>query len=879
VENEKKEEYWNISNQVLLNLLNTSPKNGLSSIEANERLSKFGHNIIVNTYRKTNSSWSLFISQLKNPIIIIFLFTALLTLILKEVENASIIISIVLISSFLGFWQEKNASNAIDKLLSMIKIKSTVLRNGINEDIPIEDIVPGDIVILNSGDKVPADCKILESKDLFINESTLTGETYPTEKLDSILLSKDTPLRKRTNSLFMGTFVVSGTAIALVVHTGRNTELGKISNRLIVGQETEFQKGIKRFGYFLGEITLLLVISILVINVYFGRPVLDSFLFSLALAIGLTPQLLPAIISINLAHGAKRMAKEKVIVKRLESIENLGSMDILCTDKTGTITTGELKVHSFLDINGNNNEKVFLYAYLNAIYETGFENPIDKSIKDYKRLDISSDYSKIDEIPYDFIRKRLSIVVLHNDKSLPTNSKSKNKILITKGALLNILDICSFVELTNGKIENIYNLKDKIKDTFKELGDKGYRVIGIAYKLLKEEKNSLTQSSPSRSQSSINDSSSIQRYLINKDDESNMVFLGFILFFDPLKSEIAESLNSIQKLGVSIKIISGDNKYVAKYVAQQIELTDPTIMIGEEMHHMNSHSLTQKVKHVDIFAEIEPNQKEQIILALRKSGHVVGYMGDGINDTPALHAADASISVDTATDIVKEAADFVLLEKDLKVLAKGIQEGRRTFANTLKYIFMATSANFGNMFSMAGASLFLSFLPLLPKQILLVNLLTDIPEMAISTDNVDKEMVKKPRKWNIKFIQKFMLYFGLLSTLFDYITFIILLIILNLSTEQFRTMWFIESVISAASIVLVIRTRDKFYRKRPSKYLIIFTLAIVAIVILLPYTLIGEIFGFVSPQFMYLVIIGGIVLAYMVMAEIVKKIFYSKYQY
>jgi Mg2+-importing ATPase len=539
-----------------------------------------------------------------------------------------------------------------------------------------------------------------------------------------------------------------------------------------------------------------------------------------------------------------------------------------------------LKIHSFLDINGNNNEKVFLYAYLNAIYETGFENPIDKSIKNYNRLDISSNYSKIDEIPYDFIRKRLSIAVLHKDNSLQTNLESRNNILITKGALPNVLDKCSFVELTDGKIEGIHKLKDKIKDTFKEFGDKGYRVIGIAYKLIEEEKKSTPRqlSSLNPSQSSISGTNT-NTYLINKDDESNMTFLGFILFFDPLKIGIAESLKSIQKLGVSIKIISGDNKYVAKHVAHQIGLTNPTIMIGEEIHHMSSHSLTQKVKHVDIFAEIEPNQKEQIILALRKSRYVVGYMGDGINDTPALHAADASISVDTATDIVKEAADFVLLEKDFEVLSKGIQEGRRTFANTLKYIFMATSANFGNMFSMAGASLFLSFLPLLPKQVLLVNLLTDIPEMSISTDNVDKEIIKKPRKWNIKFIQKFMLYFGLLSTLFDYITFIILLIILNLSIEQFRTMWFIESVISAASIVLVIRTRDKFYKNRPSKYLIIFTLVIIAVVIFVPYTIIGEIFGFVAPQLVYLIIIGGIVLVYMAVAEIVKKKFYSKYQY
>ena len=869
--NEKKEEYWNISNQVLLNILKTSPKNGLSSSEANERLSKYGHNII-NTHRKTNSSLSLFISQLKSPIIIIFIFTALLTLILEEVENASIILSIVLISSFLGFWQEKNASNAIDKLLSIIKIKSTVLRNGIIEDIPTEDIVPGDIVILNSGDKIPADCKILESKDLFINESTLTGETYPTEKLDSIL-SKDTPLRNRTNSLFMGTFVVSGTAKALVIHSGRETELGAISNRLAVRQETEFQKGIKTFGYFLVEITLILVISILVINVYLGRSILESFLFSLALAIGLTPQLLPAIISVNLSHGAKRMANEKVIVKRLESIENLGSMDILCTDKTGTITRGEMKIHSFLDINRNNNEKVFLYAYLNAIYETGFENPIDKSIKDYKRLDISSDYSKIDEIPYDFIRKRLSIVVSHSDNnSLPTNLESKNNILITKGALPNILDICSFVEMTDGKIQDIYKLKDKIKDTFKEFGDKGYRVIGIAYKLI-EEKPTTRHLSSNHSQSSIN--SSTHTYLINKDDESNMIFLGFILFFDPLKSGITESLKSIQKLGVSIKIISGDNKYVAKYVAHQIQLTNPAIMTGEEMHQ-SSHSLTQKIKDVDIFAEIEPNQKEQIILALRKSGNVVGYMGDGINDTPALHAADASISVDTATDIVKEAADFLLLEKDLMVLAKGIEEGRRTFANTLKYIFMATSANFGNMFSMAGVSLFLPFLPLLPKQILLTNLLTDFPEMTIATDRVDSEMIENPRRWDIKAIRKFMITFGLVSSVFDYLTFGALLTILHATQDQFRTGWFLESVISASLIVLVIRSRKPFFKSTPSRYLFVSTLLVVIVTVILPFTPLGEIFGFSPLQIAFLLFIGIILIGYVVTAELAKAMFYKK---
>jgi Mg2+-importing ATPase len=732
-----KEAYWLIPNNVLINMLKTDP-NGLSSIEASFRLSKLGNNRL-DTKRKKNFL-SLFLSQFKSPIIIIFVFTALLSFFLGEREDALIIFAIILISSSLGFWQEKTASDVIHKLISTVKTKSKVLRDGKIKDIVSENIVSGDIIILESGDKIPADCKILESKDIFVNEATLTGETYPSEKSDVAILNKDVPLRKRLNSLFMGTFVISGTAKALVIHTGANTEIGKISSRLNYKQDTEFQKGIKQLGYFLVEITLLVVISIFLINAYLGRPVLESFHFPLALAIGLTPQLLPTIISINLSHGARRMANEKVIVKRPESIENLGSMDILCTDKTGTITTGELKLHSYSDINGHNNEKILLYAYLNAMYETGYANPIDKAIKEYKNLDISN-YSKLDEIPYDFIRKRLSIAVSITENT--SQNKRNQSMIITKGALQNILDICSFVEIDNEKVEHISTYYQKIIDTFKDLGNQGFRVLGIAHKIINE---------------------NLYSVVVDKDDETDMIFLGFLIFFDPIKSEVPDSLNKLHKLGVSVKIITGDNRHVAKHVAQKIGLTNTEIVIGEEVHHMSSTVLAHKVTFVDIFAEIEPNQKEQIILALRKAGYGVGYIGDGINDAPALHAADASISVDTATDVVKEAADIVLLEKDLKVIVKGIEEGRKTFSNTLKYIFMATSANFGNMFSMAGASSFLSFLPLLPKQVLLLNLITDIPEMTIATDNVDKEMIQKPRKMNIKFIRKFMLYFGLLST-------------------------------------------------------------------------------------------------------------------
>jgi Mg2+-importing ATPase len=844
-----KEAYWLIPNNVLINMLKTDP-NGLSSIESSFRLSKLGNNRL-DTKKKKNFL-SLFLSQFKSPIIIIFVFTALLSFFLGEREDALIIFAIILISSSLGFWQEKTASDVIHKLISTVKTKSKVLRDGKIKDIVSENIVSGDIIILESGDKIPADCKILESKDIFVNEATLTGETYPIEKSDVAILNKDVPLRKRLNSLFMGTFVISGTAKALVIHTGANTEIGKISSRLNYKQDTEFQKGIKQLGYFLVEITLLLVISIFLINVYLGRPVLESFLFPLALAIGLTPQLLPTIISINLSHGARRMANEKVIVKRPESIENLGSMDILCTDKTGTITTGELKLYSYSDINGHNNEKILLYAYLNAMYETGYANPIDKAIKEYKNLDISN-YSKLDEIPYDCIRKRLSIAVSITENT--SQNKRNQSMIITKGALQNILDICSFVEIDNEKVEHISTYYQKIIDTFKDLGNQGFRVLGIAHKIINENSYSV---------------------VIDKDDETDMIFLGFLIFFDPIKSEVPDSLNKLHKLGVSVKIITGDNRHVAKHVAQKIGLTNTEIVIGEEVHHMSSTVLAHKVTFVDIFAEIEPNQKEQIILALRKAGYGVGYIGDGINDAPALHAADASISVDTAADVVKEAADIVLLEKDLKVIVKGIEEGRKTFSNTLKYIFMATSANFGNMFSMAGASSFLSFLPLLPKQVLLLNLITDIPEMAIATDNVDKEMIQKPRKMNIKFIRKFMLYFGLLSTLFDFITFGIL-IVLNASIAEFRTIWFMESLISASLIILIIRTKSVFYKSRPSKYLIISIFSIIGIIIVIPYTVIGKLFGFVSPPLIYLPIIGIIVFTYICMTEVVKKIFYKNH--
>lgn len=859
--NIKQQAYWNNTLENLQSSLQTSIDNGLTFTESEKRLSMEGKNTI-RPKRKSNL-FSLFFSQFKSPIIIIFIITSLLSFFLGQVEDAVIIFIIIIISSIIGFWQEKRALNAIDKLLEMVNSKITVIRNAQVIQITSELIVPGDVIILKSGDSIPSDCIIIESQDLFVNEASLTGESYPTEKSPKVL-QKDVPLKERSNCVFMGTFVISGTARVLAVQTGTNTELGRISKRLKDKiPETEFEHGVRKFGYFLMEITLLLVISILIINVYFGRSALDSFLFSLALAIGLTPQLLPAIIGVNLSHGAQRMAKEKVIVKRLDAIENLGSMNILCSDKTGTLTIGDVKLKYTLNVEGEpNKNKVLLYAYLNSAFETGFVNPVDKAIKDYcfGNFDISQ-YNKIGEIPYDFIRKRLTIAVSCTKKiSFETVQDLMHFFIITKGALNNILEICNYVETSKGEIVDLLTYKSNILQTYEKLGKEGFRVLGLCYKNIP-----------------MNNISSNKIAQISKNDEIQMIFLGFIVFFDPIKPGIVESMAVLRKMGVLVKIISGDNRHVVSSIAYELGISNKKVLSGQELHKISPEALIAKANEMDIFAEIEPNQKEQIILALRKSqNNVVGYMGDGINDASALHASDVGISVNNAPNVVKEASDFVLLEKDLTVLADGIKEGRKTFANTLKYVFMATSANFGNMFSMAGASLFLPFLPLLPKQILFMNLLTDIPEMTISTDNVDIETVEKPRRWDIKFIRKFMMVFGLLSALFDYITFGLLLYVLNPNTvEQFRTIWFLESIVSACTIVFVIRTKKPLFKSKPRIYLGLSIIGIICFVITLPYVPIGKIFGLSAISYLYLGMIGIIVLFYVISAEIIKKMFYK----
>ncbi len=832
--------FWSLPPDQVLTLLHSTPV-GLSGEQVQQNLRIYGTNSLKKNH--TSNPWMLLLNQFKSPIILILILAAVLSIFLKDAADAIIILIIVLVSGLLGFWQERGATDAVEKLLALVQVTVTVLRDGQSQEIPAEKVVPGDIVVLSAGGNIPGDCLVLVSKDLSVNESALTGETYPADKLGGVLPAP-TGLSQRTNTLYMGTNVISGTGQAVVVHTGQQTEFGKVSERLkLTPPETEFEVGLRKFGYFLMEVTLILVALIFVGNVYLKRPVLESFLFSLALAVGLTPQLLPAIVSINLARGAKQMAKKKVIVKRLAAIENFGSMNVFCTDKTGTLTEGTVQIRSALDFDGNPNDRVLLYAYLNAVSETGYLNPIDQAIRQHKTFDIAG-YQKLDEVPYDFNRKRLSILF----------KKEQQFLIITKGSLKTILDACTTVELPTQKIINLSEVRQQIEQQAQKFGSQGFRVLGVAYRNFEHER-------------------------FSKDDEVAMTFLGYLTLYDPPKAGIATTLKALVALGVTPKMITGDSQAVAISIIEQMGLPSPQVLTGTQLQQLSDEALIFRVQATNVFAEVEPNQKERIIIALKKVGNVVGYLGDGINDASALHAADVGISVESAVDVAKEAADIILLEKDLDVLVAGVKEGRVTFANTLKYIFMATGANFGNMFSMAGASLFLPFLPLLPSQILLINLLTDFPEITIATDCVDDELVNSPRRMDIQFIRNFMIVFGLLSSVFDYLTFGALLLLLHVQPQQFRTGWFLESVISASLIVLVVRTRQSILKSKPGNYLLAATVAVVMITLIIPVTPLATVLGFQQLPLGFVLVLMMIVALYVMAAEVVKRIFYAQVKF
>lgn len=815
----------------------TSVGQGLSAAEAVARRARWGPNLLHAA--PSRGSLSLFLGQLINPIVLVLVAASVLSYFLGDPSTAVIIIVIVLTSSGLGFWQERSANDAVAKLLAIVQVHATVLRDGLRVAIPVADVVPGDIIVLAAGDGIPADALLLVSKDLYVDESTLTGETFPVEKTPGPV-APDTPLAKRTGALFMGTHVVSGSGRALVVRTGAATEFGRVSQRLAQRtDEPEFERGIRRFGYFLVQVALVLVMAIFAINVYLHKPVLDSFLFSLALAIGITPQLLPAVISINLAHGARHMASVKVIVKKLTSIENFGSMTVLCSDKTGTLTEGVVHLKQALDPRGVDSEDVHRWAYLNAHFQTGFANPIDDSICASASYDLS-EWRKLDEEPYDFVRKRLSVLLEHGGR----------RVLVTKGALTKVLAVSTKVLMADGTAHPLGEVAETVQTLYRDLSSQGFRTLGVAVR------------------------EDMPEDRIDKTAESEMTFVGLLVLFDPPKADAKAAVAALAHLGVTLKIITGDNALVAATSGRAMGLPTPRVMTGGELTHLSGAALARRVPGIDIFAEVEPNQKEDVLRAFRAAGEVVGFLGDGVNDAGALHVADVGISVNTAVDVAKEAASIVLLDKDLSVLARGVEEGRTTFSNTLKYVFMATSGNFGNMFSMAGASLFLPFLPLLPTQILLLNLLTDFPAITISTDRTDPELVDHPRRWNVKFIRDFMLVFGPISSVMDYATFAILLLVLRVDEVGFRTGWFLESVCTAALIVLVIRTRRPFWRSRPGPWLVVATVGVVAATVALPFTPIGPLFHFrpIPPTFIGMVVV--ITVAYIAMAEVAKHFFY-----
>ena len=828
--------YWSMSAEDVMKNLNSTPA-GLTSKEAALRLKKHGENVIKK--KKQDTQLILFLNQFRNPIIIILIVATAISGVTGELTDALIIATIILASAVLSFIQEYSAGNAIEELRAKVQARALVLRDGKFTEISSRGIVPGDIVRVSSGSLIPADARILECSDFFVTQAVLTGESVPSEKTPEIA-DEDAGIQDRRNCVFMGTNVQSGSAVVLVTATGENTNFGAIAKNLSLRPpETEFERGVRHFGYLLTQIMLLLTLSVFAINVIMERPAIEALLFSVALAVGITPQLLPAIISITLSRGSRSMAEEGVIVRRLTAIENFGSMDVLCTDKTGTLTEGTIRLDGAFDLDGEASESVFRLAYLNASLQTGMENSLDKAVSESRNLDISNIVKK-GEIPFDFTRERLSVIV----------EEESRYTLITKGAFSKVLNICTQVE-RNKVIRDLDDVDLRnIQQLYETWSSQGIRVLGISTRSVELK----------------------EKYSV--EDENQMVFAGFLLLFDHPKQDVIQTISNLEKNGVSLRVITGDNKLTAVHTVESVGIKIRGVITGSDLMKMSDESLWNKVENTTVFAEVDPNQKERIILALKKNRHVVGYMGDGINDIPALHAADVSISVDNAVDVARESADFVLMEKSLKSLNRGIELGRITFGNTLKYILVTTSANFGNMFSMAGVSLFLPFLPLLPKQILLINFLTDFPAITIANDRVDEEELQKPRRWDIGTIRNFMFTFGFISSVFDYVTFAVLFIGFKAQPEIFQSGWFTVSVLTELLILMVMRTHKPFFMSRPAPLLLYSSIAVGAVTLILPYTPLSRFLNIEPVGLSIMAALIAISAAYIVTTEIAKHFFY-----
>jgi Mg2+-importing ATPase len=815
--------YWELDAEKLAQQLGSSP-NGLSWEEAIKRLARYGPNQLRESVplSRLRVLWG----QFRSPLLLLLVFAAGASALTGEWMDAAIVLAIVFATVGTGYAREYSAQTAAAALRIRVRTHTTVVRDGHSDAVALEDLVPGDVVLLCAGSLVPADAAVLDADDCFVSEAVLTGESFPVEKHPGPL-AYGTPLARRTNCVFLGTNVRSGTARCMVVRTGRATQFGAIAHRLTLRPpETEFDRGIRRFGYLLTVAMLLMVLVVFAAHMLRGRPPVETLLFSVALAVGLSPELLPAILSVNLARGAQMMAKQGVLVRRLNAIENLGSMDILCTDKTGTLTEGIVQVEGAYDRAGQDSEQVLRLAALNAALQTGLANPLDAAILQARTPDLTS-IQKLGEIPFDFVRKRLSVIVRD-----PTGV-----LLITKGAFTHVLEACSGVDPAQ-----IVELERR----FQEWSRHGVRVIAVATR-------------------TVDPQSSYRR-----EDEHDLTFMGFVTFLDRPKEGAAEAIADLAMAGVSVKLITGDHRLVAQHVAKLVGMRGDHVLTGEDLDNLHDEALWREAERTELFVEVDPNQKERIILALRKMGHVVGFLGDGVNDAPAMHAADTSVSVEQAADVAREAADFVLLERHLDVIRMGIVEGRKTFANTLKYVLTTTSANLGNMVSMAVASLFLPFLPLLAGQILLNNFLSDIPAIGLANDSIDPELVGRPGRWNIRFIGRFMVEFGMLSSVFDMLTFGTLLAVFHAAPGLFRTGWFVESLLTELVIALVVRTRRPFFRSRPGRLLLWSTLVLIAVALAIPYLPLMHFLGFVPLPVVVLVTLCAITILYVFTTEVAK---------
>ncbi len=826
---------------------------GLSESEAASRLKQVGANEIAR--EKPPSIITRLLRNLSNPLVILLVLLGGVSYLTGDVRAMTVIFVMVVLGIVLRFFQELRADNAAEKLKAMVSNTVTLVRDGQEKEVPLNRLVPGDIIRLAAGDMVPADVRVLSAKDLFLNQSTLTGEALPVEKTATPETSETQSPLELSNTCFMGSNVESGSATAVVVYTGNKTFFGSLAASIVTQRQlTSFDKGVNKFTWLMIGFIAVMVPAVFFINGLVKHNWLEAFMFAIAVAVGLTPEMLPMIVTVNLSNGALAMSRKKVIVKRLNAIQNFGAMDVLCTDKTGTITQGKIVLEKHLDVHGDPSEKVLSFGFLNSFHHTGLKNLLDKAILDHEELKdslkVEEKYKKIDEIPFDFVRRRMSVVV-EDETGLNT--------LICKGAVDEILSVCTKVEL-EGKIEPVQTEFDtKRRQIADDLNGQGFRVIALAYKEM-----------PNASDDPV--------YSIK--DESDMVLLGFMAFLDPPKETAAEALKRLHDLNVDVKILTGDNEIITAYICKQVGISDEHLLVGSQIESMSDQALADAAQTTNIFARLIPAHKERIIHALQSKDHVVGFMGDGINDAPALKAADVGISVDSAVDIAKESSDIILLENSLLVLEQGVLEGRRVFGNIIKYIKMAASSNFGNMFSVVGASAFLPFLPMLPIQVLTNNLLYDFSQTTIPTDTVDKDWLTKPRKWEIGKIFHFILFIGPISSIFDYLTFFLMLSVFHCwqNPALFHTGWFVESLFTQTLIIHIIRTNKiPFIESRASWPLILTSLLIIGVGGWLTVSPLADMLGFIPLPLLYWVYLVMMLLGYALLTQLVKTWFIRRY--